>query len=167
MGLLRLVGEKTEKPDIISKLLDITFFKERPGYQLAEAENLVLFDCKYKDIEFQIPKGANEKFLESLMFKLYHEQMLKIKLIGSIIQNFKESVLKKDQYKIKKVIKKKNKKKKTIEESYKNFLYGKKNFMVPPDEMRKYLEGKRKKNQERREAYEKRIKEEIEKEKKK
>ena len=158
MGVLRLVGEKTEKPDIVSKLLDITYFKERPGYHLASANNLVLFDCKYKDLKFEIPTGANHKFLQVLMYSLYHDQMLKLRLIGSIAQNFKNSILGDKQFKIKKVITKKTKRKKTIEESYKNHLYGKSNLMVTPEKMREIIREKVKRlNKKKKEWEEKKL----------
>lgn len=143
MGVLKLVGEGIEKPEIISKLLDTTYFKERPTYPLASPNNLILFDCKYKDVNFYIPEGANQFFLEQFIFNLYNEQVLRLKLISSIAQNYKNNILENNTIKIKKVFKKKLKKRRTIEESYKNHVYGKKNLMVKPSEKNKLKKKKK------------------------
>jgi hypothetical protein len=158
MGILRLVGEKTEQVDIVKKLLDVNYFKERPGYQLAEADNLVLFDCKYKDVQFYIPEGANRVFLERIIFNLYHQQILNLKLITCISQNYMDSIMEGDQHKIVRRFKKKNKKKRTIEEAYKNHIYGKNNIMIKPDQMREMLAKKKKRIQKKRKEYQEKIK---------
>jgi hypothetical protein len=145
MGILRLVGEKIEKPEIVLKLLDTNYFKERPGYPLASPNNLVLYDCKYKDVNFHIPEGSNQIFLEKMMFNLYREQILKLKLISSIALNFKKSILNNENHKIVKTFKAKRKKRTTIEKAYKNHIFGKKNKMIKPQEMSKLSKIKSKK----------------------
>jgi hypothetical protein len=140
MGVLKLIGQGIEEPEIIEKLLDVNYFKERPGYPLASPNNLVLYDCKYKDVDFNIPEGANKVFLENFIFDLYNQQVLRLKLITSIAQNYKESILKDSNVQIKKIFKKKLKKRTTIEVAYKNHIIGKKNKMMTPAELQKQKE---------------------------
>lgn len=140
-----MIGEKIEKPDIITKLLDTKKFTERPGYQMERPEGLILFDCKYQNLQFHTPKSANNVFLEKLILTLYNSQLVKLKMISSIAQNYKESVLRQQDYKITKTKKKKLKRRKTIEETYKNHIFGKNNKMIKPSKEKKGKNAKTKK----------------------
>ena len=134
MGVLRLVGEGLEKPEVIKQLLDLEHYKERPGYQLAPPEGLILYDCKYDNLKFEIPSESNSEFLERLLVDLYERQMLKLKLIGSIAQSFKANILNDNKFMLKRIKKKKTKRRKTIKESYENHMRGMKDMIKPNGE---------------------------------
>jgi hypothetical protein len=133
MGILKLIGEGHEEPEIIKKLLDVEFFKERPSYPMAPPEGLILFDCKYKDVNFEIPDDANSFFIEKIICDLNSKQILRQKLISSFTLNLKKSILKNDKYIVKRDFRKKTKLRVKIEKSYLNHLKGKKIMMCPKE----------------------------------
>lgn len=52
MSILFMIGNGTEKPDIISQLFRIDKITERPLYDIAEGNNLILSDCGFEGIEW-------------------------------------------------------------------------------------------------------------------
>jgi len=51
MAVLFLIGEGTEPVDVIKDLLDPNLIKNgRPNYDLADGENLMLFDCGFENL---------------------------------------------------------------------------------------------------------------------
>jgi tRNA U38,U39,U40 pseudouridine synthase TruA len=59
--ILFLVGSGREKPEIVDELLDVAKTTNKPNYPAAPEFPLILEDCKFKDLEFQITKeeGVN------------------------------------------------------------------------------------------------------------
>ena len=53
MSVLFMIGRKAESPDIIDRLLDVQAISERPNYDFAPGENLILTDCGFEDIEWR------------------------------------------------------------------------------------------------------------------
>ena len=53
MSILFMIGNKIEQPDCIQNLLDIEKIKERPNYDIAEGNNLILSDCGFEGIKWK------------------------------------------------------------------------------------------------------------------
>jgi tRNA pseudouridine38/39 synthase len=53
MSVLFLVGEGLEEPAVIDQLLDTETLRERPNYEIAEGENLILSECGYEDLKWE------------------------------------------------------------------------------------------------------------------
>ena len=53
MAILFMIGQKIEKPNIIPKLLDVNLVKQKPNYDYAEGQNLILSDCGFEGIKWQ------------------------------------------------------------------------------------------------------------------
>lgn len=49
VAILFLVGQGLEKPSVVKDLLDVQKMPQRPSYELAAAEPLVLFDCAFSE----------------------------------------------------------------------------------------------------------------------
>ena len=72
LGFLALVGNKLEKPTIVTELLDVEKHPRRPSYKYANPDGLVLIDCDYENIEW-IDGEDQSKFLASkLENKMYN-----------------------------------------------------------------------------------------------
>ena len=50
MSVLFMIGKTSESPDIIDKLLDVESIQDKPNYDFAPGENLILTDCGFEDI---------------------------------------------------------------------------------------------------------------------
>ena len=50
MSVLFMIGRAAESPEIIDKLFDIETIQDRPNYDFAPGENLILTDCGFEDI---------------------------------------------------------------------------------------------------------------------
>lgn len=57
MGILLLVGQKKEEPEVILKLLDVETCPQRPQYNMAHEVPLTLWYSDYKDIEWIIDEN--------------------------------------------------------------------------------------------------------------
>ena len=53
MNVLFMIGKGAEQPSIIDDLLDIDKIQERPNYDLAPGENLILTDCGFEDVRWE------------------------------------------------------------------------------------------------------------------
>ena len=53
MSILFMIGNGTEKPDCISQLLDSDKIPERPNYDIAEGNNLILSGCGFEGIRWR------------------------------------------------------------------------------------------------------------------
>ncbi len=50
MSVLFMIGRHAESADIIDKLLAVETISDRPNYDFAPGENLILTDCGFEDI---------------------------------------------------------------------------------------------------------------------
>ncbi|KMQ90739.1 trna pseudouridine synthase 3 [Lasius niger] len=57
MGILLLVGQRKEEPEIILKLLDIETCPQKPQYNMAHEVPLNLWYCDYEGVEWFIDKN--------------------------------------------------------------------------------------------------------------
>ncbi|XP_012524214.1 tRNA pseudouridine(38/39) synthase isoform X3 [Monomorium pharaonis] len=57
MGILLLVGQKKEEPEIILKLLDIETCPQKPQYNMAHHIPLNLWYCDYKDVKWFVDEN--------------------------------------------------------------------------------------------------------------
>mmetsp|Transcript_24484 Transcript_24484/g.61991 ORF Transcript_24484/g.61991 Transcript_24484/m.61991 type:complete len:245 (-) Transcript_24484:1491-2225(-) len=56
--VLFLIGKGLEKPEVITELLDVEKYKQRPAYTLAPAEPLVLYSCQFPSLQFLLSGSA-------------------------------------------------------------------------------------------------------------
>jgi tRNA pseudouridine38/39 synthase len=56
MSVLFMIGKGIEDISVIDKLLDVNLITERPNYEIADGNNLILSDCGFEGIEW---KNAN------------------------------------------------------------------------------------------------------------
>lgn len=65
MAILFLVGQGLEKPDVITRLLDVERQPQRPVYEIAWGVPLVLYDCEYPAMAWTVPPFVDVKRLEA------------------------------------------------------------------------------------------------------
>ena len=53
MFVILKIGKGKESPDIIDRLLDVEAITDRPNYDFAPGENLILTDCGFEDITWR------------------------------------------------------------------------------------------------------------------
>lgn len=53
MNVLFMVGRGDELPNIIDELLDVASVSERPDFDMAPGENLILSDCGFEDLNWE------------------------------------------------------------------------------------------------------------------
>lgn len=56
MGVLLLVGQGREKPQVIVDLLDVERYPSKPQYNLAHELPLNLYQCDYDDVNWFVDK---------------------------------------------------------------------------------------------------------------
>lgn len=66
MGILLLVGQKKEKPEIILQLLDIKAYPQKPQYNMAHEVPLILWKCDYKNVEWVTNKDELISIVKTL-----------------------------------------------------------------------------------------------------
>lgn len=57
MGILLLIGQKKEDPEIILKLLNIETCPQKPQYNMAHEVPLNLWYCNYEDVEWVVDEN--------------------------------------------------------------------------------------------------------------
>lgn len=53
MAILFMIGKGIEKPEVITKLFDVEAIKERPNYDIADGQNLILSDCGFEGLDWK------------------------------------------------------------------------------------------------------------------
>ncbi|KAL1915554.1 uncharacterized protein VTP21DRAFT_6678 [Calcarisporiella thermophila] len=61
MAVLFLVGQGLEEPEIVGRLLDVENTPARPHYEMASELPLVLYDCEFKEIQWQYMMQQHQK----------------------------------------------------------------------------------------------------------
>lgn len=91
MAILFLVGQKLEKPSIVTDLLNPQKYPGRPVYDMAHDVPLVLYDCTFKEpIEWITPNAMPQERMENSNFKHWHEYMLQSTLSLAMMQHLAE-----------------------------------------------------------------------------
>ena len=52
MEILFLIGKEVEKTEVIDQLFDTSVLTERPNYNFADPNGLILADCVYNNIKW-------------------------------------------------------------------------------------------------------------------
>jgi len=68
-AVLLMVGEGKEKPQIVQELLDVTAVNQKPQYEMASEQALLLYNCAYDGLEFL----KSESVVESIRSELSSE----------------------------------------------------------------------------------------------
>lgn len=85
IAILFLVGQKLEKPSIITDLLDVVLTPRRPNYEMAADIPLVLFDCGFPEMEWKSFKTQDSlNRLESRLFSFWHESWIRYTMISTM-----------------------------------------------------------------------------------
>lgn len=91
MGVLFLVGQKLEKPSVVTDLLDIEKYPGRPIYDMAHDVPLVLYDCTFKEpIEWKTPAPMPQGRMVNSNFQHWHDAMLQGTLSMAMMQHIAE-----------------------------------------------------------------------------
>lgn len=91
MAIVFLVGKRLEKPDIVTKLLNVEDITGRPEYTMASDVPLVLQQCDFGEEEPQWRGGegregiSNEFSLYSAIYRLYEEYTLKAAVLRGML----------------------------------------------------------------------------------
>ncbi|KRT82033.1 hypothetical protein AMK59_5866, partial [Oryctes borbonicus] len=90
MGILILIGQQKEKPEVILELLDIDNNPRKPEYHMASEIPLNLYDCTYddEDINWQYNDNVLSKVIENLTRK-YTTNAIQAAMIKSMITDLK------------------------------------------------------------------------------
>ncbi|XP_008549718.1 tRNA pseudouridine(38/39) synthase [Microplitis demolitor] len=86
MGILLLVGQKKEDPEIINYLFDIEKCPRKPQYNLAHELPLNLFYCHYDDVEWFYDESEVEVLIKTLQEE-WTLNAIKAEMIKSIIDD--------------------------------------------------------------------------------
>ncbi|UYV67257.1 PUS3 [Cordylochernes scorpioides] len=86
VAILMLVGQGREPPQIVAELLDIEKFPRKPQYSMAAELPLVLYDCHYEGVEWQIDQEALQAVISHLQ-KLWAENAIKSAMIHSMLDS--------------------------------------------------------------------------------
>ncbi|CAR28454.1 hypothetical protein ZYGR_0S00840 [Zygosaccharomyces rouxii] len=64
MAILFLVGQGLEEPSVITNLLDVDKTPQKPIYEMASDLPLILYDCKFPEMEWIQPTSADYKAIK-------------------------------------------------------------------------------------------------------
>lgn len=92
MAILFMIGRGEEDETVIDLLYDIEILKERPNYNIAPENGLILSECGYDDIEWSNPLFSD---LETFnVFKRQHEEnALDMSLNEIMLENYEQRYL--------------------------------------------------------------------------
>ncbi|GJQ87621.1 hypothetical protein Trydic_g17449 [Trypoxylus dichotomus] len=90
MGILFLIGQRKEKPEVILELLDVTNNPRKPEYHMASEIPLNLYECMYEneDIDWQYDDKVVSIVIENLT-KKYTIGSIQTAMIKSMITDLK------------------------------------------------------------------------------
>lgn len=92
VAVLFLVGEKKEKPDIISQLLNTEKYPAKPQYDMASELPLILYDCGFDGIRWQHGSADSQKKLEDSILELLHQSLIKSALLNLFLKECESAV---------------------------------------------------------------------------
>eukprot|EP01106_Pelomyxa_sp_JSP_P006645 TRINITY_DN2073_c0_g1_i1.p1 TRINITY_DN2073_c0_g1~~TRINITY_DN2073_c0_g1_i1.p1 ORF type:complete len:228 (+),score=98.94 TRINITY_DN2073_c0_g1_i1:68-685(+) len=75
MGVLFLVGEHLESPQVVTQLLDVDATPRKPNYEMAPELPLVLHDCHYPNLTFPVDTALLEKVQAAFYEEWKHLQV--------------------------------------------------------------------------------------------
>lgn len=76
-GILLLVGQGLESPEVVKELLDTTTNPTKPVYEMADDWPLTLYDCDFGDqVCWKYPEQSHHRLFESA-FQTFHEARIK------------------------------------------------------------------------------------------
>lgn len=87
------VGTGQEKPEIISRLLDVEANPCKPDYIMASELPLMLCECGYKDLTWRTVEASTISMLERSIYDQWLNSALKTTLFGSMMQEIQETIV--------------------------------------------------------------------------
>ena len=88
MSILFLIGNKTEPPETIAKLLDVDKIKEKPNYEIADGENLILSDCGYEGIEWKNCSFYSEWETYNLFQNQFNQALMETNVLQVLMMHY-------------------------------------------------------------------------------
>eukprot|EP00298_Acanthocystis_sp_HF-20_P018746 c22021_g2_i1.p1 GENE.c22021_g2_i1~~c22021_g2_i1.p1 ORF type:complete len:401 (+),score=130.00 c22021_g2_i1:25-1203(+) len=84
MAVLFMVGEENESPEIVSYLLDVEKCKEKPIYQMASEQPLLLYDCFYANLQWKVTENVKQEQekIQSGFINRIHNSLLNWTLVA-------------------------------------------------------------------------------------
>ncbi|XP_018089389.1 pseudouridine synthase 3 L homeolog isoform X1 [Xenopus laevis] len=80
MGVLFLVGQGKEKPEVITELLDVVKNPRKPQYNMAVEFPLVLYNCHFDDVQWVSEKEAQSLTVAHLQ-RLWTQEAVKTQIL--------------------------------------------------------------------------------------
>ncbi|XP_044254066.1 tRNA pseudouridine(38/39) synthase [Tribolium madens] len=84
VGILVLVGQGKEKPEVVVELLDVTRNPRKPDYHMASEVPLNLYDCHYDDINWIYDKEALN-IVKTKLYKIWMFSSIKTAMMKSML----------------------------------------------------------------------------------
>ncbi|CAH2308305.1 tRNA pseudouridine(38 39) synthase isoform X2 [Pelobates cultripes] len=84
MGVLFLIGQRREKPEVIRELLDVETNPCKPQYNMAVELPLVLYDCQFNDVDW-ITERDTQSFLVSHLQRLWTQEAVKTQILHMVL----------------------------------------------------------------------------------
>uniref|UniRef100_A0ABD2XFS0 Pseudouridine synthase I TruA alpha/beta domain-containing protein n=1 Tax=Trichogramma kaykai TaxID=54128 RepID=A0ABD2XFS0_9HYME len=91
MGILLLIGERNEKPEVIKELLDVEKCQRKPQYCLAHYIPLNLFSVEYDNTNWYIDTEEFEKVIKDLQEE-WGEAEIKATMMKSMLKDLTSSL---------------------------------------------------------------------------
>uniref|UniRef100_A0A8C5QE85 Pseudouridine synthase 3 n=1 Tax=Leptobrachium leishanense TaxID=445787 RepID=A0A8C5QE85_9ANUR len=80
MGVLFLIGQGKEEPDVIRELLDVKRNPCKPQYNMAVELPLVLYDCQFDDVQWVMEKDTQSAVVSHLQ-RLWTREAVKTQIL--------------------------------------------------------------------------------------
>ena len=87
MSILFKIGKHLEAPEIIDQLLDVEKVTEKPNYDFAPGENLILTDCGFEDITWVNTLHGDYDTYANFK-KIYQDNMIEVCLKQRLMSYF-------------------------------------------------------------------------------
>ncbi|XP_053327116.1 tRNA pseudouridine(38/39) synthase [Spea bombifrons] len=86
MGVLFLVGQGKEKPEVITELLDVERHPCKPQYNMAVEFPLVLYDCQFEDVLWVTERDTQSANISHLQ-RLWTEEAVKTQILRMALRS--------------------------------------------------------------------------------
>ena len=67
-----MIGNKLEKPSLVTELLDVEKLPRRPSYKYSNPDGLVLIDCEYENLKWVDGEEQSKFLVTKVENKMYN-----------------------------------------------------------------------------------------------
>jgi hypothetical protein len=99
VSVLFLIGNGFEKEEIIKDMLDIENYKNKPSYEMASENPLILYDCGFEDVNWEYEMNFKKlNFIENNLEKNWKNNVFNLIMINNIHNQFLNSLILKKNF---------------------------------------------------------------------